>query len=118
MKYFTGTDKGLDLKEVNSIIEKAFADHGNGLVQMPPKMYVSLPQGDFRTMSAYLPSLGIAGVKIVNVHPDNPSRGLPTVMALTVVLDIPPGKPKAIINATHLTDMRTGAAGAIACKYL
>jgi alanine dehydrogenase len=118
MKYFTGTDKGLDLKEVNSVIEKAFADHGNGLVQMPPKMYVSLPQGDFRTMPAYLPSLGIAGVKIVNVHPDNPARGLPTVMALTVLLDIPTGKPEAIINATHLTDMRTGAAGAIACKYL
>ena len=118
MKYFTGTDKELDLKEVNSVIEKAFADHGNGLVQMPPKMYVSLPQGDFRTMPAYLPSLGIAGVKIVNVHPDNPARGLPTVMALTVLLDIPTGKPEAIINATHLTDMRTGAAGAIACKYL
>ena len=118
MKYFTGTDKELDLKEVNSVIEKAFADHGNGLVQMPPKMYVSLPQGDFRTMPAYLPSLGIAGVKIVNVHPDNPARGLPTVMALIVILDIPTGKPEAIINATHLTDMRTGAAGAIACKYL
>jgi alanine dehydrogenase len=118
MKYFKGNDKELDLKEVNSVIEKAFADHGNGLVQMPPKMYISLPQGDFRTMPAYLPSLGIAGVKIVNVHPDNPARGLPTVMALTVLLDIPTGKPEAIINATHLTDMRTGAAGAIACKYL
>ena len=118
MKYFTGTEKGLDLKEVNSVIEKAFADHGNGLIQMPSKMYVSLPQGDFRTMPAYLPSLGIAGVKIVNVHPDNPARGLPTVMALTVLLDIPTGKPEAIINATHLTGMRTGAAGAIACKYL
>jgi alanine dehydrogenase len=118
MKYFTGTDAGLDLREVNSVIEKAFADHGNDLVQMPPKMYVSLPQGDFRTMPAYLPSLGIAGVKIVNVHPDNPARGLPPVMALTVLLDIPTGKPEAIINATHLTDMRTGAAGAIACKYI
>jgi alanine dehydrogenase len=118
MKYFTGTDKGLDLKQVNSAIEHAFADHGNDLVRMPPKMYVMLPQGDFRTMPAYLPSLGIAGVKVVNVHPHNPERGLPTVMALTILLDIPTGKPEAIINATQLTDMRTGAAGAIACKYL
>lgn len=118
MKYFTGTDKGLDLKQVNSAVEHAFADHGNGLVRMPPKMYVMLPQGDFRTMPAYLPSLGVAGVKVVNVHPHNPERGLPTVMALTILLDIPTGKPEAIINATQLTDMRTGAAGAIACKYL
>lgn len=118
MKYYTGTEKGLDLKEVNRVIEQAFADHGKNLVQMPPKLYVTLPQGDFRTMPAYLPSLGIAGVKIVNVHPNNPARGLPTVMALTILLDIATGKPEAVINATQLTDMRTGAAGAVASKHL
>lgn len=118
MKYFTGTDTGLDLKEVNCAIEAAFADHGRDLVQMPPKVYITLPQGDFRTMPAYLPSLGLAGVKIVNVHPNNPSRGLPTVMALAIILDIATGKPEAILNATRLTDMRTGAAGAVAAKYL
>lgn len=118
MQYFTDTDMGLDLKQVNRAVEAAFADHGKGLVQMPPKVYITLPDGDFRTMPAYLPSLSIAGVKIVNVHPNNPLKGLPTVMALTIILDIPTGQPIAIINATRLTDMRTGAAGAIACKYL
>ncbi len=39
-------------------------------------------------------------------------------MALTVILDIATGKPVAVINATRLTDMRTGAAGAVAAKYL
>ncbi len=118
MKYFTGTEKGLDMAKVNRAVEAAFADHGRDLVQMPPKMYITLPQGDFRTMPAYLPSLGIAGVKIVNVHPENPSRGLPTVMALTILLDTATGKPDAILNATRLTDMRTGAAGAVAAKHL
>jgi len=60
----------------------------------------------------------MAGVKIVNVHPDNRAAGLPTVMALTVILDVATGIPKAVINATRLTDMRTGAAGAVAAKYL
>ncbi|MDD1703708.1 MAG: ornithine cyclodeaminase family protein [Methanoregula sp.] len=118
MQYFTDTDMGLDLAQVNMSVESAFADHGRGLVQMPPKVYVTLPGGDFRTMPAYLPSLSIAGVKIVNVHPDNPRLGLPTVMALTIILDIATGRPVAVINATRLTDMRTGAAGAIAAKYL
>jgi alanine dehydrogenase len=118
MKYFTGTEKGLDLKQVNRAVEQAFADHGRNLVQMPPKLYITLPQGDFRTMPAYLPTLGIAGIKVVNVHPNNPARGLPTVMALTIILDVATGKPEAIINATQLTDMRTGAAGAVACRYL
>jgi alanine dehydrogenase len=118
MQYFTDTDMGLDIGLVNLAVESAFADHGKGLVQMPPKVYVTLPEGDFRTMPAYLPSLSIAGVKIVNVHPGNPAKGLPTVMALTVILDIATGIPVAVINATKLTDMRTGAAGAVACKYL
>jgi alanine dehydrogenase len=118
MQYFTDTEDAIDLKEVNIAIEAAFADHGRGLVQMPPKVYVTLPEGDFRTMPAYLPSLGLAGVKVVNVHPGNPARGLLTVMALTVILDIATGMPVAILNATKLTDMRTGAAGAVAAKYL
>jgi alanine dehydrogenase len=118
MQYFTDTEKHIDLNEVNRAIETAFADHGKGVVQMPPKLYVTLPEGDFRTMPAYLPSLSLAGVKIVNVHPGNPARGLPTVMALTVILDIATGAPVAILNATKLTDMRTGAAGAVAAKYL
>ena len=118
MQYFTDTDMGLDLGLVNLSVESAFADHGKGLVQMPPKVYITLPEGDFRTMPAYLPSLAIAGVKIVSVHPNNPRQGLPTVMALTIILDLATGKPTAVINATRLTDMRTGAAGAVAAKYL
>lgn len=118
MQYFSGAGLSPGMREVNRAVESAFADHGYGLVQMPPKVYVNLPGGDFRTMPAYLPSLKIAGVKIVNVHPQNPEKGLPTVMALTIILDITTGKPVAILNATRLTDIRTGAAGAVACKYL
>jgi alanine dehydrogenase len=118
MQYYTDTEWGLDIGQVNMAVESAFADHGRGLVQMPPKVYITLPDGDFRTMPAYLPSLSIAGVKIVNVHPGNPAKGFPTVMALTVILDIDTGQPTAVINATQLTNMRTGAAGAVAAKYL
>jgi alanine dehydrogenase len=118
MRYYPDPERGLDIGEVNRAVEAAFADHGKGLVQMPPKVYITLPAGDFRTMPAYLPTLGIAGVKVVNVHPENPKLGLPTVMALTIILDTATGQPTAVLNATRLTDMRTGAAGAIAAKYL
>jgi alanine dehydrogenase len=118
MQYFSGAGPALDMREVNRAVESAFADYGYGLVQMPPKVYITLPGGDFRTMPAYLPSLKIAGVKIVNVHPENPKKGLPTVMALTIILDIDTGKPIAILDATRLTDLRTGSAGAVACRHL
>jgi alanine dehydrogenase len=118
MRYYHDSGEGLDYREVNRAVEAVFREHARGHVQMPPKVYITFDHGDFRTMPAYVPSLGIAGVKIVNVHPDNRTAGLPTVMALTVILDVDTGIPRAIINATRLTDMRTGAAGAVAAKYL
>ncbi|MDD1668850.1 MAG: NAD(P)-binding domain-containing protein [Methanomicrobiales archaeon] len=118
MRYYHDSEKGLDYGAVNKAVEAVFREHARGHVQMPPKLYITFEHGDFRTMPAYVPALGIAGVKVVNVHPDNRTAGLPTVMALTVILDVDTGVPKAIINATRLTDMRTGAAGAVAAKYL
>ncbi|NYT07159.1 MAG: ornithine cyclodeaminase family protein [Methanomicrobiales archaeon] len=118
MHYYPNPAEGLDIPAVNDAIEEAFAEHGRGKVQMPPKVYITFDHGDFRTMPAYIPSLDIGGVKIVNVHPGNPSSGLPTVMALTVIISPETGIPEAILNATSLTDLRTGAAGAVAAKYL
>lgn len=118
MRYYPDPARNIDISRVNRVIEEAFAEHARGRVQMPPKIYVTLEKGDFRTMPGYIPSLRIAGVKIVNVHPGNPALGLPTVMALTVILDLETGRPVSIFNATELTDIRTGAAGAVAAKYL
>jgi alanine dehydrogenase len=118
MKYYPKPESGLDVHEVNLAIEEAFREHGTGNIQMPPKVYITLPNGDFRTMPAYMPAQHLAGIKCVNVHPSNPGKGLPTVMALTTILDIETGLPIAILNATGLTDLRTGAAGAVATKYL
>jgi alanine dehydrogenase len=92
-----------------------------GRTQMPPKTYVFFEKygGDFRAMPAYLESIDVAGVKIVNVHPENPAKyGLPTVMATIILLDPKNGAPFAIIDGKWITDMRTGAAGGIAAKYL
>jgi alanine dehydrogenase len=69
-------------------------------------------------MPAYLEEEDITGVKIVNVHPGNPALGLPTVMALIVLISPQTGAPIAIMDGTYLTDIRTGAAGGIAAKYL
>ena len=118
MRYYATPRKGLAVPAVNRVIEAIFGEHARGNVQMPPKLYVTLPSGDFRTMPAYIPNLGIAGVKIVNVHPQNRDYHLPTVMATTVILDVETGLPQAVINATALTDLRTGGAGGVAAKYL
>jgi alanine dehydrogenase len=86
---------------------------------MPPKLYVTFPKGDFRTMPCYIPDLGFGGVKVVNVHPENPRKyNLPTVMATIILIEPETGRPLAIMDGTWITDMRTGAAGGVAAKYL
>ena len=110
----------LSMAEALEAVEEAFKQHALGKVQMPAKIYLNFTKygGDLRAMPAYLEEMDIAGVKIVNAHPSNPSKGLPTVMAILVLNDPSTGAPLAIMNATYLTDMRTGAAGGVATKYL
>lgn len=108
------------IEEVIKEIEKAFSLYDKGEIQMPPKSYLYFKKykGDLRIMPAYAPSLKIAGTKIVNVHPDNPKKGMPTVMAVVVLNDAETGVPLALIDATYLTGLRTGLAGAVAVKHL
>jgi alanine dehydrogenase len=110
----------MDMHSDMQVVESAFRQHGLGKVQMPPKsyLYYTAYNGDLRTMPAYLEEEDITGVKIVNVHPGNPALGLPTVMALIVLISPQTGAPIAIMDGTYLTDIRTGAAGGIAAKYL
>lgn len=109
-------EKALSMPEYIETVESAFRLYGQGRVQMPPKVYITFEKGDLRCMPAYIPDMHIAGVKNVNVHPGN--RDMPTVMATITLIDPDNGYPLAIMDGTHITKMRTGAAGAIAAKYL
>jgi alanine dehydrogenase len=104
------------MSDVINVVEEAFRICGEGRGRMPAKTYLSLEHGDFRAMPAALP--GCAGMKWVNVHPQNPSLGLPSIMAILVYNDPETGYPLAIMDATEITAYRTGAAAAVASKYL
>lgn len=108
-----------DMAEIVPVVEEAFADFSAGKTIMPEKMYLELPQfnGDFRAMPCYSERHQLAGIKWVNVHPDNVRKNLPSVMAMMFVNDPETGKPKAILDATTITFLRTGAAGGVATKY-
>jgi alanine dehydrogenase len=116
-------EAGAQTTDVIDAVERAFAAYARGDVQMPPKSYIELPQhnGDFRSMPAYLRTEGweAAGLKWVNVHPDNPAKhGLPTVMGTMIYSDPETAFPLALMDGTALTRIRTGAAAAVATRYL
>jgi alanine dehydrogenase len=106
----------IKMSDVISVVEDALRMCGEGKGKMPPKVYLAVERGDFRAMPAALP--GCAGVKWVNVHPQNPSYGLPSIMAILIYNDPETGYPLAIMDATEITAYRTGATAAIASKYL
>lgn len=106
----------LDMPSVIEAVEQGLRDLAAGNAHMPPKVYLFGDKGDFRAMPASVP--GAAGIKWVNVHPGNPLLGMQTVMATIIYNDPLTGYPLAIMDATDITAYRTGAAAAIAAKYL
>ena len=129
------------MPELVSAIRDAFVAYENGNAQMPAKSYIELPEynGDFRSMPAYLDvrraddapagetpghadaagEWDAAGIKWVNVHPNNPDEfGLPTVMGTMIYSDPETAYPLAIMDGTELTMKRTGAAAAVATDEL
>jgi ornithine cyclodeaminase len=75
-------------------------------------------RGHFNVLRGYVAPMGLAGVKIVGDYVDNYKRGLPSEMALLNLFDPRTGMPVALIDATAITEMRTGAVTAIGAKHL
>ncbi|AEB08218.1 ornithine cyclodeaminase family protein [Desulfobacca acetoxidans] len=118
----TGADilQVLDIDLALQTAAQAFLAYGEGRVNMPPKVYLRVRKGDFRAMygAITLNDEEVCGLKWVNVHPDNPQRGLPTVMAKIVLNDPESALELADMDGTYITNYRTGAAGGLAAKYL
>ena len=68
--------------------------------------------GHFNVLRGAVPRR-FAGVKVVGDFVGNHARGLPSELALLLLLDPMTGVPPAILDATAITEMRTGAVTAI-----
>jgi ornithine cyclodeaminase/alanine dehydrogenase len=69
-------------------------------------------------MPCYIPGPEAIGVKWVAGYPDNPQRGLPYISGLVVLNDADTGLPLSVMDCTWITAKRTGAATALAARYL
>jgi ornithine cyclodeaminase/alanine dehydrogenase len=113
-----GLDFGMD--EIVRLVERAFSDKAKGDAEMPPKPGIHPAAGDafIHAMPAYLPGMSAAGMKWVSGYPDNFKRNLPYISGLIILNDPSTGLPISVMDATWITAMRTGAASAVAAKYL
>jgi ornithine cyclodeaminase/alanine dehydrogenase len=109
----------ISIGEIIDVVEEAFREKAKGDVEMPPKPGIH-PQKDafIHAMPAYLPSMRSAGMKWVSGFPENPRRGLPYISGLLILNDVETGFPVCVMDCTWITAKRTGAATAVAAKYL
>ncbi len=107
--------------EILEAVEAGLGFAGEGETVIEPRVHLRPDpafNGHFNVLRGYVAPLGTAGVKIVGDYVDNYRRGLPSEMALLNLFDPQTGMPKAILDATAITEMRTGALTAIGAKYL
>jgi ornithine cyclodeaminase/alanine dehydrogenase-like protein (mu-crystallin family) len=97
-------------------VRAGFVAYAHGDWQMPPKVYLQVPNGDFRAMPAQ--GDGLAILKWITSFPGNPERGLPVVQGMIAVSRAETGEPVALIDARAVTALRTGAVAALAAQEL
>ena len=110
---------GLSMPEIIDALDKMFKEKGEGRVEMPPKPGIHTRKDAFiHAMPAYIPSLQSAGMKWISGYPENQKKNLPYISGLLILNDPDTGFPIAVMDATWITAKRTGAATAVAAKYL
>jgi ornithine cyclodeaminase/alanine dehydrogenase len=110
---------GPTMPEIIAALESMFREKGEGRVEMPPKIGVhTMPDAFIHAMPASIPALKAVGVKWVGGYPANSQRGLPYITGLLILNDSETGVPIALMDCTWITAQRTGAATAVAAKYL
>ena len=107
--------------EILAAVESALAAQGRRETVIEPRVHLvpeTSAKGHFNVLRGVVKPLHVAGVKIVGDFVGNYSLGLPSEMALLNLFDPDSGMPLAVIDATAITDMRTGAVTAIGAKHL
>jgi len=107
--------------EILAAVERGLLAQGEKQVVIEPRVHLvprDSAEGHFNVLRGAVLPLGLAGVKVVGDFVNNYKVGLPSELAVLNLFDPDTGVPKAILDATSLTDMRTGAMTALGGKLL
>ena len=112
--------EALTMPEAIRAVKEAFIQLSTGQAVVPARTSLEIPE--FRTtalvMPAYLPRSKRLGLKLISLCEDNPAKGLPMAQAVSIIMDAELGTPLAVLDASVLTAVRTGAASGAATDAL
>lgn len=109
-----------DLKMAIASVENAYKEKATGSGCLWPMIFHEFVPGqaDMDIKSGDLANESIYGLKLVSWFADNQTVGKPALYGTMLIFDRYTGEPVSLLNASALTDLRTGAAGAVGVKYL
>jgi ornithine cyclodeaminase len=110
----------IDLDELIDALASAHADLSAGRASMPARIAARVDERDaiLGAMPAYLPSAKALTAKLVTLFPFNERSNLPTHQAVILAFDPDSGEPRALLDGTAITAVRTGAASALSVRLL
>ncbi|MBS3814402.1 cyclodeaminase [Candidatus Bipolaricaulota bacterium] len=103
------------------VVEEGFSRLEDSEVHLPPIMMIEVPEhrGEVDVKSAHIQGYDSFAVKIASGFFENAEKGLPTGSGMMVLISAETGFPQAILlDNAYLTNLRTGAAGAVAASYM
>ena len=99
---------------------EAFRGVAEGKISISRSVELGIRQysGEVHVKSGYAENARVIGTKVAAGFYGNPKINLPSSIGVMLLFDISTGLPLAILDAGYLTDVRTGAAGAVAASVL
>lgn len=105
--------------QIIDVLEDAFRQKAQGLVQNPPKPKVAPRKGAFaNAMPAYLGGSDALGIKWVTGFETNHAHGLPYIFGTVIVNDPDNGRPLALLDGGWVTEMRTPGVSGVTMRHV
>jgi alanine dehydrogenase len=124
LRYLSGADVeaiGLSRTDIPGAVEDAVRSQGEGQAVLEPRTHLRPPgrDGHFNVLRGHLEQPEpVSGVKVVGDFVGNYRRGLPSELAVVLLLDPDTGAPLGVVDGTMLTAARTGALTALGAREL
>ncbi|MEJ8544128.1 ornithine cyclodeaminase family protein [Brevibacillus borstelensis] len=108
------------MKDCLRDVEQVFRDNAAGLVHTPVRTAIDHPK--YGATSLYMPSYlktdDYVGVKVISIFPENHAVGIKALQSVILLTEAKTGQHVAMMDASFLTVLRTGASSGVATKYL
>lgn len=113
-------DKALPFTKAIEAMREAFTALASDTVLMPQRLSLAAPErnGRYLFMPASAEGAEVLTLKALSLYDTNPQVGLPNIQGGLLLFDSQNGKPLALLEASRLTAIRTGATCALATDLL